>query len=253
MRGRNTPLGKQIPLCSFCPDEVLATRWRLPDNPPWGLDANYDEVEEEWAYRIWEIDGAPADAYGTCDKHLYAKRNAAGDVELSARGRFVQKQQEAATPKPTRAQVRRNYRTGLRSQVIEKLGGQCSECDETSQQLLQIRFAFQTLPDSARGKSLEEWHRQLLAQPELLQLCTLRCLAHAGSSGTDQRAAVVAAYGGACAECGVTEGLWVVPQDGTEVPRYPGGRKYGSRDKLRWLAQQGFPPGWELRCPVCAR
>jgi hypothetical protein len=82
----------------------------------------------------------------------------------------------------------------------------------------------------------------------------LRCVSHktsAISASAPLRAEVVLAYGGECS-CGSTEALWIMPDPGTEVPRYPGGRKMGSVDKYRWLRKNGFPSGWSVRCAGCA-
>lgn len=93
----------------------------------------------------------------------------------------------------------------------------------------------------------------MLVQDEQLRArASLQCVAHSIKVLSGAREQVIEHYGEICVVCGDTESLWVVPQPRTQAPRYPGGKKMGSKDKLRWLVRAGFPDGWELRCPRCA-
>lgn len=244
MRGH--PLSPQ---CRFCDEE--ATRWRLPDNPPWGLDPQFNPIEERIALALWRYDGPPDTAYGTCDEHFYHEFNAQGNLVLSAAGKHARKKTDKNQPTLTKAEMDLRYRVGVRGALVNALGGECVDCGETDSVRLRVEWPDRTRPPGLEGLPAMKWYRALLADEELQRRAVLRCSNHPVPAASADRDAVIAAYGGACAGCGTESGLWVVPQQGTHPPRYPGGRKYGSTDKLRWLVRQGFPKGWELRCPPC--
>lgn len=72
------------------------------------------------------------------------------------------------------------------------------------------------------------------------------------------KAAVVVAYGGACACCGEVNPAFLtvdhVDNDGARHREQmgQGARKIGSGSvMMSWLIKQGFPPGFQLLCANC--
>lgn len=252
-RGRNTALPDQLPTCKWCPES--AQRWRIDQNAHWGFrDDNGRPYAENDAYVIWYEQGAPPEAYGTCKEHFYHELDDQGNLVLSAAGRHQLSQEERKQRRLPRGARLRQQRERVRLQLLEALGAECAVCDERRPELLRV------LTDLKRPDGVQQgaqWYQWLLDHPDLHQFCWLNCLMHSTTlSKTAGRAEAIAAYGGRCAteECTVVEEfLWVVPLPGTSTPRYPGGKKYGSVDKYRWLAKHGFPPGWEVKCPWHAR
>ena len=239
------------PVCRFCPDP--ATRWRLPGNPPWGLDAKHQEIQEQVALRLWALDGVPDNAYGTCDEHLEARLDDQGNLVLSARGKQARARAERSKPKLSRAEVSRRHRAFVRDQLLMALGGKCGECGEMDPVLLRAHWPHPRRPIETDGLNALQWYQWLLLpeHADKLNKMSLRCVSHAPSptSRSALRDTVLQEYGEKCVRCGTTDRLWIVPRSGTTVPRYPSGKKYGSTDKYRWLIQQGFPSGWDLMCP----
>lgn len=242
---RGCPLSEQLPKCHCCAGQ--ATRWRLPGSPAWGQGADFRTLDEALVLSIWEHDGVPDDAYGTCTEHFHHELDEKGNVVLSAAGRHYERLLIVEN-KPTRAQRVKARKTEFRLRVFRELGGECGECGEANPNLLRIQWPFRGRPDAAPAGPTERYS-WLLDNPDVLRRHRLRCCSHLSSVSDRHREAAVAAYGSTCA-CGETEGLWVMPQAGTSTPRYPGGGKYGSRDKYRWLVQQGFPTGWVVVCPA---
>lgn len=184
----------------------------------------------------------PPDTYGTCAAHFFSRLDESGDLVESAAGRRANR---LPTIRLTRAQRLSQDRQELRLALIAKLGGECETCSETSPDLLNIRTYVSRPDDARRGIA---WYQWLMAHPEVLASSELRCLRHAAREPDEYRRAVIRAYGGGCS-CGETDALQILPMSGTEAPRYPGGRKYSAKDKVRWLAREGFPTGWRLACP----
>lgn len=245
-----------MPVCFACPDP--ATRWRLPGADKWGMDPlqNYKMLDEAEAYEIWETRGVPHDAYATCDTHFLYKPDSDGNAVLTLAGRREQQGNGAAASSPTRADRTKARKRELRQQVLHELGGKCRDCGEQDPALLRIVWPFPVRPLEA--SSPEQWYEWLLAEPGALGRCVCLCVRHPRMVITDETRAggidaAVAAYGGKCGVCGTADGpLWVSAIT-VRAPRYPGGRKMSSRDKLRWLAANGYPPGFEVRCPPCGR
>lgn len=237
-----------LPTCRFCSDP--ATRWRLPINAPWDLDNNYNEVREEHALEVWESNGPPAEVYGTCEDHFYYEWDDKGNAQLSVAGQHLTKRAKKGES-VSRAQRQRRTRDQCRLDLIEILGGRCHRCEETDPDLLRILWAD---PRRRFGGTQLEWYRWILEKTSRLDKCTLECTTHTNVLQNDLRADAVAVYGGRCEVCETDEGpLWVVPGPDTVAPRYPGGKKMGSQDKLRWLAREGYPGGWVVRCPSHAQ
>lgn len=238
----------QLPECRFCGKQT--TRWRLPNNPPWGLtpEPEFARVHEDTALLLWEFDGAPDEAYGTCDEHFFSELDEQGNIVVSAAGRHHQRQLDRANGGLSRAERVRRRKVLARTKVIAALGGTCP-CGESDPGLLQIRWAFATRPVDESGRTLSDldWHLWLMDNPKQRVHCHLECVAHPVRLPDQHRDAAIQAYGGACG-CGELENLRVVPNEGVSVPKYPGGRKMGSRDKYRWLVRQQFPAGWRVAC-----
>lgn len=241
----------RLPTCFAC--ELPATRWRLPRADKWGMDPlqNYKMLEEAEAYEIWEERGVPDDAYGTCDGHFLFKPGEEGNIVLTVAGQRALAQEGT---RKKRTQTDRKHE--LRLELISKLGGKCevAECEEARPPYLQIYWTPGVRPAKYSGL---EWLR-FLARDGSWTNCVLRCVRHpyvptrqARSSPKDE---VLDAYGAQCDTCGETdrEVLQIQPGPRTTAPRYPGGRKMGSRDKYRWLKSHGFPAGWFVRCSSCA-
>ncbi len=245
MRGHPLP-----PICHVCPG--TATRWRLPGRPPWGVDTNLRELSERVAVGLWKHDGVPDEVYGTCDEHFESVLDDEGNIVLTAAGRHALRLAAKSRPKRTRAEAQREYRGRVRARLLELLGGKCEDCGEQDPLLLRVQWPDASRPEDMSGEGRVEWYRRLTEDERLRRRVTLRCVTHLTFPSSGYRDAVKEAYGGVCVGCGDAGALWVVPQLGTSVPKYPGGRKMGSKDKLRWLVRQGFPSGWELRCAGCA-
>lgn len=246
-----TLLRQELPNCKWCEEPTPAARWRYSTNDSWGqrIDdetGNVSLVTEEEAYERWNEEGPPDGVYGICEAHFHYKRDHEGNIVLSPAGRHWARVKEKARQEETsRSQRARAQRDGLRETIVSLLGRECGECDETNLSLLRIQW----LPGRRDFDGTQlEWYRWLLADPDRLDRCTVRCLGHLFVKPNEVRDAVIEEYGDVCGVCAGTERLWIVPAAGTQAPRYPGGRKMGSKDKVRWLVAQGFPPGWLVRC-----
>lgn len=213
---------------------------------------DFEPQDEQTMTRLWSYDGPDKDTYGVCAVHFHATHDEEGNVVLSPAGKHAARKEQRLQPKLTRGEAQRLYRTRIRDELIKLLGGECRECPETDTVLLRVVWLDQTRPEHLTGTGLVEWHRTLIQDKQLRTRASLRCVAHSVVVTSGVREQAIERYGGACVGCGGTESLWVVPQPRTQVPRYPGGKKMGSKDKLRWLARAGFPDGWELRCSRCA-
>lgn len=245
----------QMPTCFACPDD--ATRWRRPGADKWGMDPlqNYKMLDEEEAYELWEERGVPDDVYATCDAHFLYRPDDQGNAVLTLAGQ----RQRSGGGKPSRVSPgarAKERKRALRDELIQRLGGECGECGETDAALLCVVWPFPRRP--VEESSPAEWYLWLLDNPAALGRCVLLCVRHPRTEGpsksmAERTARALDAYGGKCGECGTAEGaLWIVAVTAT-APHYPGGRKMGSRDKVRWLESHGWPPGFELRCPPCGR
>lgn len=245
-------LTDQLPTCRFC--ESPATRWRLPGLPRWGEDASFQFYKEEDAYAHWEEVGAPDEAYGTCDEHFEATRDSEGNITLTAAGHHRLREAVKTELKKGNmrgaASARKELKKERRLEVIARLGGQCSECDEDDPAILRIHYGHLRPVDV---RSPTEWYLHLLEQPGALALASLRCPNHLRSTALSARDAAIEAYGGACVDCGATEGqLWVMVKPGTPALRWSNGHKMSSKEKYKRLAELGFPSGFEVRCATDA-
>lgn len=231
-------LTDQFPTCRFCEDP--ATRWRLRTVPEWGLDPLTGAAEkEEAALARWGEAGAPEGVYGTCDAHFYARHDEQGNTVVAVVSGRTRRLRKASGGQRHSKQ---------RDTLIDNLGGKCDTCGGTDRTLLRIVWLPQVRPSEGTSS---QWYQWLVDNPDALDQCVLRCVTHESPKRVagSLRDNAVEAYGGACTVCGGTKVLWVVPEPGVAAPRYPGGRKMGSNDKLRWLAARGYPSGWTIRCP----
>lgn len=222
--------------CEFCPGGP--TIIRLSTMPPYGLN-----LETGKPYLISQFrpeDHSPESLIEVCDEHEFARWHN-GQVLLPP---VPQQGRQKAEKK-----ARENLTHSLRGQIIEKLGNKCHTCGIKAP-AEQMRVL--TPGRSGLATSTNEWLAMVLNNQALLDRTRLGCLEHSGSSGAPSSATgdqVVAAYGGKCAKCGETEGLWVVRLPGTPALLRPNGRRYSSKAKRAALVRAGFPSGWELRCP----
>jgi hypothetical protein len=239
-------IAEERPVCEFCSEKSV--KYRTGDNPPYqfnpsGIPRSYREFLD-WLNELIAAGGSVPDyVYGTCRTHEdYVWVD--GEPALTATGRSKLNRTEPKGPRLATARAR--------VAATQAMGGCCEGCRQTGVQLLIIP------PDGLREElkltGPSAWFNRVVEDPDIRGKCRLLCGSCHRAPETEPRdfkTEAIAAYGGGCSVCQDADPntLWIVPEPGIPAPRTSGGRKLGSRDKLAWLARQGFPPGWRVRCP----
>jgi hypothetical protein len=233
-------IAEQRPVCAFCTE--VAVKYRTADNPAYGFGpSGLPRTYREFLDWLTDQPAVPDEVYGTCLAHedyVWAD----GQPTLTAAGQSKLKRKEVKRPRLPFVQAR--------PAAINLMGGVCEVCRETDR----LRIV---PPDRLREQlgltGPAGWLNRVIEDEGVRKECRLLCLGchQASLPNQDPKEGALEAYGKQCEICEETnpDQLWIVPAPGTLAPRTSGGRKMNSRDKVAYLARQGFPPGWRVRCP----